>query len=86
MNNYKTICSDCGKEINSGVQDFGHTCHHAKEGEKFKGTSWRKGYMQGIKEKEQEIIVLRSDIQRAIGRMQGLGHHDKYLEEKYKSE
>lgn len=51
--------------------------------EKFKGASWRKGYMQGIKEKEQEIIVLRSDIQRAIGRMQGLGYPDPYLEKKY---
>lgn len=48
-----------------------------------KGENWRKGYMQGIKEKEQEIILLRSDIQRAIGFIQGLGYHDKYLENKY---
>ena len=51
-----------------------------------KGESYRKGYTQGIKEQEQEIIVLRSDIHRAIGFIQGLGHHDRYLEEKYKLE
>lgn len=48
-----------------------------------KGENWRRGYMQGVREKEQEIIVLRSDIQRAIGRMQGLGFPDVYLEKKY---
>lgn len=48
-----------------------------------KGESWRKRYMRGIKEKEQEIIILLSDMHRAIGHMQGCGHPDKYLEKKY---
>lgn len=48
-----------------------------------KGESWRRGYMQGIRENEREIIILRSDIHRAIGFIQGLGYHDKYLEKRY---
>src|SRR5258708_3739045 len=30
-----------------------------------------------------EKVILRSDLARAIGRMQGLGHSDAYLEKKY---
>ena len=36
-----------------------------------------------INEKEKEIIILHSDINRAIGCMQGCGYPDKYLEKKY---
>lgn len=32
---------------------------------------------------EKEIIILKSDIARAIGYCQGLGNSDKYLEKRY---
>lgn len=86
---------DQSKEDSTLDERLDALCLAAQEDHEFDKWQWQseqvktaiqsiKNYCQEqVREKDKQIIILRSDLAYAIGGFQGLGHPSKYLEKRY---